>query len=282
MSKQLIAVIALVNVFSSCTKDPAIIDNRSTQLSHYLHLSHTRTDANPTMDSLVEKIDYSAFDMLLLGGDLTWYTSENESTINYVDSIFDLQNPNTLWSVGNHDYFDPNLIENSTGRPTYYAYYHKGITFVVLDTQAEVSQITSPQLELLTAVLDTLTQSSHLVVLTHQLIWMYGNSELESQIDEISNGPQGSCDFCVQPNNFYAAVYPRLLEAKNRKIDVICIAGDIGSKVSSFEYLTPEGIYFLASGIKANTSGNMALLFSHQPQSRTLHWEFTPLETLVE
>ncbi len=184
--------------------------------------------------------------------------------------------------MGNHDYFNPNLIENTTGRPTYYTYHHKGITFIVLNTQAEVSQITAPQLELLNAVIDTLAQSSHLVVLTHQLVWMYGNPELESQIDAVSNGPAGSCDFCIQPNNFYADVYPLLVQAKNREIEVICIAGDIGSKVSSFEYITQEGIHLLASGIKANTSGNKVLLFAHQPEIGSLTWRFIPIETLVE
>jgi len=42
----------------------------------YLHLSHTRTEADDTIDSITLEIDYDQFDMLWLGGDLTYYTSK--------------------------------------------------------------------------------------------------------------------------------------------------------------------------------------------------------------
>ncbi len=69
LSKLVVASIlfGIISVFSSCKKDPDIALHEATQARQYLHISHTRTDTNPAMDSLVEKIDYAAFDLLLLG-----------------------------------------------------------------------------------------------------------------------------------------------------------------------------------------------------------------------
>ncbi len=253
----------------SCRKD-----NKVEYINNYLHLSHTRTDANPDMDSIVETIDYSKFDMLWLGGDLASVTSIDDGTMIYVDSIFDLGNSNTLWSLGNHDYGDMNRIETFTNRPPFYAAHKDGITFIVLDTQESASSIIGLQKDLFESVVDTIEESSHLVLLHHKLIWMYGNADLEPQADTISNGILGDCSYCINPNNFYPDIYPKLLDIKQKGIDVICIAGDIGKKESEFEYLTPEGIYFLASGVKAGELDNKALLFTHDVTNKSLYWEY--------
>ncbi|MEM9023355.1 MAG: hypothetical protein AAGB22_06420, partial [Bacteroidota bacterium] len=75
--------------FSSCENDDAIEPELCTSAC-YLHLSHTRTDSNPFMDAAVEGLDYSTFDMLWLGGDLTEETSEDDATMTRVDSILRL------------------------------------------------------------------------------------------------------------------------------------------------------------------------------------------------
>ena len=147
------------------------------------------------MINKVETIDYTKYDMLWLGGDLTKFTSAKDSVLIYVDKYLDLKNKNTLWALGNHDYSDLELIEQFTDRPAYYAYYKNGITFLVLDTQDSLSNFIDNQLNLIKSVTDTINQSSHLVVLHHKLIWMYNNEHLASIAPDISNGLFGNSCF---------------------------------------------------------------------------------------
>jgi len=261
-------------ILQSCRKDTDFPDH----IQRYLHISHTRLDSNPNLDQIIEGIDYSKYDMLWLGGDLAYLTSFDESTIQHADSLFDFSNPNTLWALGNHDYSDVERVKKYTNRPTYYARYFGGMTCLVLDTQDSVSNITGDQLEFLNHVLDTISNSRYLVLLTHQLIWLSGNPDLELIANQISNGPLGTCSYCINPNQFYIDIYPRLVEINNSGIPVICIGGDIGSKSKSFEHITPEGIQFIGSGIKANQSGNLGLIFEQNFTKNTLSWSFEPIE----
>ena len=256
---------------------------KSTKLSktqQYLHISHTRTDTNPSMDSIVEKIDFKKFDMLWLGGDMAHLTSKDDSTMSYIDSIYDVKNKNTLWSLGNHDASDLNRIKKFTNRPPYYSFNKNGITMVVLDTQDSLSNIIGDQKVFLENTLDTIQKSTHLIILHHKLIWMYNNADLEPQISSISNGKFGDCYYCINPNNFNSEIYPKLLEVKQRGVEVICVAGDIGFKSKDFDYLSPDGIHFLASGIRSNAINNKALLFSHDLINKKLIWEFKPISDL--
>jgi hypothetical protein len=246
----------------------------------YLHLSHTRTNQNPFLDSKVEIIDFSKFEILLLGGDLAFLTSQNEATMNYVDAVYDLSNENTLWSLGNHDTNSVALVESYTNRMSYYAYSKNKICFLVLNTQDSLSNIVGDQLDFFNNVMDTIQESSHLIILTHKLIWMYSHPILQSQIDSISNGQYGSCSYCVNPNNFYDDIYPRLIEAKVGGIEVLCIAGDIGIKTKEFSFITDENITFLASGIWYNDDGNKALILNHNLVKKELYWEFMLIDNL--
>lgn len=264
----------LVLFISSCTKDKLSAPCDDTSVKQYLHIAHTRTNENPLMDSLVETIDFDIYDMLWLGGDLAHLTSADYLTMLHVDSIFNLSSTNTLWALGNHDYTDLTRIESITKRPPFYATHKDGLTIVVLDTQDSLSNIIGTQKEFLDEVLDTIQHSSHLIILHHKLIWMFDNPDLEPQIDQVANGIFGDCFYCVNPNNFNAEIYPRLIALKDRGIEILCIGGDIGFKVKEFEYLSPEGIHFLASGIHAGSPENKALLFTHDSCERNLTWEY--------
>ena len=276
MIKKLLTIspILFIVFITSCKKDDVLVPSKPLKSNSYLHLSHTRKNVNPQMDDVVESINYKKYDMLWLGGDLTNLTSFDDETMLHVDSIFDFANPNTLWALGNHDYSDLFRVQEFTDRLPYYAYHKDGITFIVLDTQDSLSNIIGEQKVLFESVVDTLEKSSHLIIIHHKLIWMYGNNDLESQISSISNGDLGDCFHCINPNNFYTEIYPQLAAVKNKGIEVICIAGDIGFKTNEFEYTTSEGIYFLASGIKAGESDNKALLFEHDVTNRHLTWEY--------
>ena len=70
-------------ILFSCTKDETLGPHQT-----FLHLSHTRTDSNPYLDNVVESINYENFDMLLLGGDLSYYTSEDDLTMDRVCLLY--------------------------------------------------------------------------------------------------------------------------------------------------------------------------------------------------
>jgi hypothetical protein len=232
------------------------------------------------MDSLVENIDFTKFDMLWLGGDLATLTSQDDSTMQHIDSIFDLDNPNTLWSLGNHDYTDLERIQHYTNRPPFYSSYKNGITFIVIDTQDSLSNIIGEQKVFFDNIVDTIQKSSFLIILHHKLIWMYKNTDLEPQISSISNAGLGTCFYCINPNNFYLDIYPNLLKVKERGIEVLCVGGDIGFKRKEFEYTTPEGINFLASGIHFGKNDNKSLIFHHDVINKQLTWEYTLITDL--
>ena len=140
--------------------------------------------------------------------------------------------------------------------------------------------IVNEHMELFNSVTDTLSKSNHLVVLTHKLIWLDKNPALASYLNSLPNGGPGTCHYCLNPNNFYADLYPKLKEVKERGVNVICIAGDVGKKALEFEYLTPEGIHFLASGMNGDHPGNTVLLFEQDSVSLNLSWNFVDIKTL--
>ncbi len=279
MEKKLFLLIILITQLTFLSCDDPILREED-KIANYLHLAHTRASVNPKMDSLVETLDYSVFDMLWLGGDLAYLTSKDDETMNHVDSVFQLSSFNTLFALGNHDYSNLERVQNFTKRLPFYSANKNGITFLIMDTQADFSNISGKQLALFNTIVDTIQNSSHLILLTHKLIWMYDHPILHNKINSISNGHFGSCSYCVNPNNFYSDIYPKLIEVKSRGIDVLCIAGDIGIKVKEFEYETEEGIFFLASGLNYNESDNKALLFTHNLTTTKLTWEFVFLTQL--
>ncbi len=249
-------------------------------IKDYLHLAHTRTDSSLGVNPLVELIDYNKFEMLWLGGDLAKYTSRDDLTMTAIDSVFDLGNTKTLWALGNHDYSNLKKVKQFTNRPPYYATHQDGITIVVLDSQDSLSNIVGAQKDFLNGILDTLQTSSHLVLLHHKLIWMYGNSDLEPQIPLVSNGPLDACFYCLNPNNFNSEIYPQLVRLQQSGVEVLCVGGDLGLETAEFEFQTPDGIYFLASGIDCEKSNNRALWFRHDLKSRRLTWEFVLISDL--
>jgi len=248
----------------------------------YLHISHTRMYDNSSIDKEAEQVDYTYYDKLLLGGDMMNISSESEETLDYLNDLFEIAEPSTMWSLGNHDRTDVGLIENYTGRNNFYSYTDKGITYLVLDTQQDTSRIVGDQLQLVKSVLDTIAHSSHLVILTHHLVWMDDGGPLAEIADSISNAPLSDCWYCINPNNFYADIYPRLVEVQSKGVQVLCIAGDIGNHVNSFEEQTADGVYFLASGIFYDRPTNKGLVMQHNVTQQTLTWEFVPVADLGE
>ncbi len=264
-------------MISSCTKDKiATVEYPPFRL---LHLSHTRTQFPHEIPPSLFEIDYDSYDLLCLGGDIDQNTSSSDSTMQLWDSLLDFKDPNTLWALGNHDVSDRELIRQYTERPSFYSWSNDFLTVVVLDSELASSSILDEQLTLVESVIDTISADRSLILLTHKLIWMPGHPELEPMINDVANGGFGSCGYCTSPNNFYQDIYPLLINAQEKGVTVICLAGDIGAKVAEFEYVTSDSIFFLASGIDYRRDVNKMLIFEGtKEENYLLRWWYKILE----
>ena len=260
----------LLIVFTSCTKDK--VPDIKEQI---VHVSHSRLNDNSEINAIAVNIDYSQYAITLLGGDLSYLSSNDSQIMNYLDATFNLSSQNTLWSLGNHDYPDTSLIREYTNKDNFYSYHKNGITYLVLDTQMDTCKILNSQLELFQAVTDTISESSHLVILTHKLIWMVNHPTLHNKIPSVSNGHYESFSYSLHDNNFYQDIYPNLVTVRNRGIEVICLAGDIGLFTNEFEFVTAEDINFIASGLNDASSSDRYLTLEHNITKRTLSWQYT-------
>lgn len=242
----------------------------------YLFISHTYNNSDPEIqqvDKRVEQIVYDSFELVILGGDIMHNSTKDAITVKMIDDIFDLSSPNTHWVLGNHDYDNPTYVPWASKKPFYYSFHENGITFIVLDTQDSACHITGWQKKMFLSVIDTIKNSTHLILLHHKLIWLLGNSELNKHLN-ISNGEPGTCHYCLQENNFYQDIYLPLIKVQKQGINVICVGGDLGNSTRQFEYKTPEGIIYLASGIKNEDQQAKILIFYHDPESGQLSWRF--------
>lgn len=245
-----------------------------------LHISHTRDNTLGVIHPKLLDIPLANYKMHLLGGDIDVFTSTDTEIMQKWDNLFDFSAPTTLWSLGNHDVTNRDIIEDFTERPSYYTYTAYDITFLVLDTQLNSSKIKNEQLELVQSVTDTISESKNLIVLTHKLIWLQGNDEVESFLETIPNGGPGDCGYCTNPNNFYEDVYPLLVDVQNRGVKVWCLAGDLGQKVSEFQYTMPEGIQLIASGLNITQEENKVLEFERVVGEEDWTWRYRNIEDL--
>ncbi|MEM9918377.1 MAG: hypothetical protein AAF990_09800 [Bacteroidota bacterium] len=257
--------------------------HRDQSTNTYLYLSHTRADElSNDLIAGVAAVDYHRYDMRWLGGDLLFRTSESEASLRQLDDIFQLSNVSTLWSLGNHDCGDRALLGQFTQRPSFYSHHQNGITFLVLDTEVTANQIEGAQLELFQQVCDTLSRSTHLILLHHHLLWLIDGAVLERQANEISNGPIGECRFCLRgQNNFYSDLYPVLQRVRQKGIEVMCIGGDAGTHSVYFEHETADGIRFMASGMnKERELEGEVVIFRHRQATGELEWRPSILRVL--
>jgi predicted MPP superfamily phosphohydrolase len=243
----------------------------------YIFIGHPRSDDRDHQHVLetVEKIDYSKYELILLGGDLTWNTSQDRSTLQYCDSIFNLGDKNTHLAIGNHDLDNAGDLLEFTKKPRFYAFSNNNITFLVLDTEISTPDITGDQLELIQNVVDTIEKSDYLVLLQHRILWMVGVDELSHLMDSVAASTRN-----LNSSNFYDDVYPNLQKARNNGVEVLCLAGDRTD--INIEYSPEDSIQFVASGMVGTFSDeeNFAILLTHNPDSGKLGYDFIALSEI--
>lgn len=281
-TKHLVIVFITALFLSACGPKQLPPDLPGVKEYRYLFIGHPRHNNTgiQRMDSLVEQLDYGKYDAVLLGGDLTANSSLHDSTLNYLDGIFDLSSPQTMLAPGNHDVDRMGRLLAFTQRPAYFSYHQEGTTFLVLDTQRDQCSMRGDQLALIQALTDTLQDSDQLVVIHHKLMWLPDHPDLGSLVSTVPNAGLCSWDFCTFRNNFWQDFYPLLQKVKDRGVDVLLIAGDLGGKQKFFSWTSPENIHFLASGINQGDTDNQALVLTKNMESRELIWESVLLENL--
>jgi hypothetical protein len=257
--------------------------SQSDSILKFILVPHPRSEdrVHQTVLPAIERIDFSKYDMTLLGGDLTYYTSINRVSMDYCDSLFDLGSPNTLWTMGNHDLNNKSLIREYTGRQSFYSYYRDSVTFLVLDVELNAngfvsSFIIGDQLNMIKNVCDTISKSRLLVVLHGRILWMIGNDDFNTRIDSVAESTRQ-----LDTTNFYQDVYPQLQKAKSKGVQVICLGGD-KSKIN-IEYPAEDSITFFTSTMAPEfaDSINNVMIFSYNKITNKLNHEYVPL-SMVE
>ena len=280
----------LVSLTTSCRKDE--LPPKHPTLT-YVFLGHIY-ESSSTMDPRVEQLNFDLFDQIWLGGDIYGETSSDFKKIVSLDDKFNLSSTSTHWAIGNHDILNgnPELIYNATKRPSHYATYINGITIMVLNTTFGETGFydetaVNNQFSMIELVCDTISASSHLIVLTHHANW--DKIDDQNNVGQHANTNYFHYFFRVNPDHTYeTSVYPLLLEVQERGVQVIQIAGDFGQKSNKYEYTAPSGVQFLGSGITSQivwneqfpTAGHddLILLIHHNPHLRRITWEFRALD----
>lgn len=252
----------------------------------YLFVGHTY-DGPAEIDRRIEKLKFSAFDQIWLGGDICSETTREKKTLDYIDDVFDIGSPSTHWALGNHDVRNGNQewISEYTKRPSFYTTSFNGITLMVLNTSLSPggdydTAAVVQQFEMIEAVCDSITNSSHMVVLTHNVVW----GEVEQNVLRQANTSFVSYRFQFFPNRFYLnAIYPMFKKVQDKGIQVIHIGGDFGQKASSYEGVSADGVQFLGSGIlglhdkRSRDWKDQYLVLHHDSNAQKITWTFHDL-----
>lgn len=264
----------------------------------YLFAGHTYEwhTGGSKVDPRLERMNLQLYDQIWLGGDVCSEASLTLSTLQYIDSIFHLSAPGNHWALGNHDIRDGNVqwITSLTGRKTFYAYHFQGVTTMVMNTNLTPAHCEDldDQFNMIVKVCDSISTSSHFIVLMHHAIW-----------DGVPGLPppgtfshtyfpfwNANC-FAKEGNTFLGQIYPLLLKVRERGIQVICLTGDMGANAKKFERVSDEGIVFLGCGLNnsyftdpeelSQQPEDLVLIFDHHPAERKLTWEFVEINRLI-
>jgi len=252
----------------------------------FIFVPHPRSDdqVNQSVHSGIAKIDFTKYDVKMLGGDITYDTGKDNATLAYCDNLFDLGSPNTLWCFGNHDVQSGHrsLIKKFTGRESYYSYSRDGITFIVLDTELDANAFSSTfiegnQLQMVKDVCDSITDSRYLILLHHRFMWMINNDYFKSRLTDSIAASSRSMD----TTNFYSDIYPLLQKVKNKGTQVLVLGGD-KSKIN-VAYSPEDSITFYAVRLATDIPDNInnVIVLNYSLQNKELTYNFVPLTEIT-
>lgn len=273
-----------------CTSISSEISAQSSDTLKYIFLGHIKKKQNglDKVDPRVEAIDFTNYDRIWLGGDVTDESNLYYSNLLYIDSLFDVSNPSNHWAFGNHDLrnYNDEWLREITGKKTYYTHYENGITSMVLNlaiTPSDCEKL-DDQFRMIQTVCDSIQESTHLIILSHHCVWndvpglpepsLYANSNLKAWIANCYDKPAG----------FVNVIYPLLKSVKEKGITVINILGDCGVFNKGTEMTSDDDVIFISSGISSNSQDEYGpdklLILKHVPSEGFLGLEFHELDSL--
>ena len=252
----------------------------------FIFVPHPRSEdqARQSVYSGITRIDFTKYNVTMLGGDITYSTSKDSATLAYCNNLFDLDSPNTLWSFGNHDVQSGHrdLIKKFTGRESFYSYARDGVTFIVLDTELDANSFSSTfikgdQLQMVRNVCDSITESRFLILLHHRFLWMINNEDFKATLTDSIAASSRSMD----TTNFYSDIYPLLRKVKSKGIQVLVFGGD-KSKINVV-YSPEDSIIFYAARLADDLpdSINNVIVLNYDLQKREITCNFIPLSDMV-
>ncbi len=252
----------------------------------FIFVPHPRSEdqVNESVYPGIAKIDFSGYNVKMLGGDITYNTGKDSATLAYCDNLFDLGSPNTLWCFGNHDVQSGHraLIKNFTGRESFYSYSRDRITCIVLDTELDANSFSSTfikgsQLQMVKDVCDSITESRYLILLHHRFMWMINSGYFKSRLTDSIAASSRSMD----TTNFYSDIYPLLQKVKNKGTQVLVLGGD-KSKIN-VAYSPEDSITFYAARLAADIPDNVnnAIVLNYSLQTKELSCNFVPLTEIT-
>lgn len=256
-------------------------------VNRYIFMGHCYQygSGGKKVDHRIESLDLSKYAGIWLGGDVCAEAMLEYSTIQYIDSLFDLGNPETHWSLGNHDARNGNWewYEEFTDRDTYYAYSKNGITRVIMNTNLVPTDCENmdAQFEMIINACDTVKTGNHLILIMHHGIWD-DIPGLPSPFDYAqSNLIYWNSNCYSVTSTFSKIIYPELVEAHSRGVHVYCILGDMGDTQKSIDFISDDGILFLGCGLYKNEPEDRVLIFSHQTITNQLTYQYHKLDSLL-
>jgi hypothetical protein len=252
----------------------------------FIFISHPRSEdqVHQSVYTGIAKIDFTKYDVKMLGGDITYSTSKDSATLAYCDNLFNLGSPNTLWSFGNHDVQSGHraLIKKFTGRESFYSYSRNGVTFIVLDTELDANSFSSTfikgdQLQMVKNVCDSITASRYLILLHSRFMWMINSDYFKTRLTDSIAASSRSMD----TTNFYSDVYPLLQKVKNKGIQVLVFGGD-KSKIN-IAYSPEDSITFYAARLADDLpdSVNNVIVLNYNLQNKEIICNFVPLAEMT-
>lgn len=241
--------------------------------------------AGDKVDYRLEEFDFSGFEGIWLGGDVCSEAMLNYTTVQYIDTLFNLGNPETHWSLGNHDARNGNWewYEQFAGRKTYYAYSSHGITRIVMNTNIVPTDCEDLNAEyvIISNVCDTVSNVTDLVLLMHHDLWhdvpglpppaTYAQSDLVYW--------NANCDSVN--TRFVDVIYPKLIAVKQRGINVTCILGDMGATWKKFDMFSDDSIRFMGCGLYHNSPDDNVLFIEKETENAPLRFAFHNLDSLL-
>lgn len=250
--RNLVTILTIL-VLTSCSNEPenSIPDDEGSGIS-ILVVGHTRNElpSENYLDPRLYDVAQQEHDLTILTGDMAFHTTSSQEVLDSLDELFNLGSDYTLFAPGNHDYDSLELLTSYTKKKYPIDLRLDRVVVFTLDSEKDSGNVSKQAIQ----ALESLNPESfdHLILVSHKLIWMRDGGPLEKIANQTLNGELGSCNWCLDSVNFYSEVYPVLQSLKNSGVNVVCIAGDVGKKVTSFEHKNEDGVLFLASGFQIN------------------------------